>query len=129
MNALKVLVVDDSATGRTYVSRAVELSGVAAAGIRVAGNGLEALSDIERGGVDAVFLDLNMPVMNGFELVDKLSASGMISKIVVVVTSSEGNQARIEALKSKGVKFFMRKPFSAEQLKTVIDEIMISRSG
>ena len=105
MNALKVLVVDDSATGRTYVSRAVELSGV------------------------AVFLDLNMPVMNGFELVDKLSASGMISKIVVVVTSSEGNQARIEALKSKGVKFFMRKPFSAEQLKTVIDEIMISRSG
>src|SRR5687767_8488182 len=73
MKPLKILIVDDSATMRRMVRRVVELSEVAIADIYEAANGREALDVIDTQAVDAMFTDINMPVMNGIELLKQLS--------------------------------------------------------
>src|SRR6185436_4554439 len=70
---LNLLIVDDSALMRALLRRAASLSRVPLGAIYEAGNGEEALRLLETASIDAVFTDLNMPVMTGFELLEVMS--------------------------------------------------------
>jgi len=122
--AFNILIVDDSKTVRTVVEKTLKLAGVSTNEVFHAANGQEALEIVGREWVDVIFADLNMPVMTGFEMIDRLQADGLTSTVPVVVLSTEANPERIANLESKGVRAYLRKPFRPEQLKVVIDELL-----
>lgn len=122
--AFNILLVDDSLTVRAVIAKALKLAGVDIGQIYEACHGAEALTVLEREWVDLVFADISMPVMDGEELVDRLAASGTIQHLPVVIVSSAGSEPRIKRLKDKGVRDYIQKPFTPEQIREVVDKVM-----
>ena len=120
--SLNILIVDDSVTIRTVIAKAIGLSNAPVNEIQFASNGAEALNILNKSFVDLVLADINMPVMNGVEMVEKMQSQEQLKKIPVVVVSTEGSSTRIDELKAKGVKAFIRKPFTPESIYKVIIE-------
>lgn len=125
--AYNILVVDDSITVRAVIAKTLKIAEVPVGRLFQAANGKEALDILEKEWVDLVFADINMPVMSGLEMVDRMYEIGMLNTIPVVIVSTEGSATRIEELKSKGVSAYIRKPFTPETLSQVIDELMGGR--
>jgi two-component system, chemotaxis family, chemotaxis protein CheY len=125
--AYNVLVVDDSAVMKSVIAKALEMSGVAVANLLRASDGREALGVMRSHWVDIVFADINMPVMNGLELVGEMKADDSLRSIPVVVISTEGSVARMHQLEQLGVRAFLRKPFPPEALKKTLESILGSR--
>ena len=122
--AFNILLVDDSATVRAVISKALTLAGVDINELYQAGNGQEALEVLEKDWVDLVFCDISMPVMDGEELVTAMNDNGMIESIPVVIVSSAGSEPRVARLKEKGVKDYIQKPFTPERIREVVDQVM-----
>jgi two-component system chemotaxis response regulator CheY len=122
--ALNILVVDDSAVVRAVISKTFKLAGIPVGKLYQAGNGKEALEILNDNWVDLVFSDINMPVMGGVEMIEKMSADGLLKTIPVVVVSTEGSATRIEQLKSRGISAYIRKPFTPELVRKVVDDII-----
>jgi two-component system chemotaxis response regulator CheY len=74
--------------------------------------------------IDIVFADLNMPEMNGVELVEKMSEDNMLVSTPVVIISSEQRQTKIDALKARGFRSYMKKPFRPEGFKDIVCNIL-----
>jgi two-component system chemotaxis response regulator CheY len=127
--AYNLLIVDDSAVTRSVIKRAISMSGLEIGCLREAGDGAEALEVLGREWMDIVFTDLNMPRMDGFQLVDEMSASAALREIPVVVVSSNRNPAQIEALMQKGVRSYLPKPFRPEQIRQVVEELLGGSGG
>jgi len=122
--AFNILLVDDSLTVRAVIAKALKLAGVDVGQLYEAGNGAEALEVLDREWVDLVFADISMPVMDGEELVQRLADSGAIADLPVVIVSSAGSEPRIQRLKEMGVREFIHKPFTPEQIREVVDTVM-----
>ena len=122
--ALNILLVDDSLTARTFIAKALRVAGVNVGHIYEAGHGAEALAVLERAWVDLIFTGISMPIMDGEELVDRLAASGTIEHLPVVIVSSAASEPRIRRLKDKGVRGFIRKPVTPEQIREAVDKVM-----
>jgi two-component system chemotaxis response regulator CheY len=122
--AFNILLVDDSATVRAVISKAIKLAGVDVNELYQAGNGEEALQVLEKEWVDLVFCDISMPVMDGEELVTAMNENGMIESIPVVIVSSAGSEPRVARLKEKGVRDYVQKPFTPERIREVVDQVM-----
>jgi len=65
-----------------------------------------------------------MPVMSGVELVERMHADPRLKKIPVIIISTEGSATRMEYLREMGVKAYVRKPFTAEQIHAAISTVM-----
>lgn len=113
--SLNILVVDDSETVRAVIAKTLRLAQVPIGKLMEAANGKEALEVLAEEWVDLVFVDINMPVMNGVELIERMSADGIMEKTPVIVVSTEGSKTRIDALREKGITGYVRKPFTPEE--------------
>jgi two-component system chemotaxis response regulator CheY len=122
--ALNILIVDDSQIVRSVIAKSLDLANVPVRALHQAGNGAEALKILVSCPVDLVFADINMPVMGGVELVERMSRDDHLWSIPVVIVSTEGSSTRVEELKSKGVRAYLRKPFKPESIRAVIDEVV-----
>ncbi len=127
--ALNILVVDDSATVRAVIAKTLDIAGVPVGELYAAENGREALDILGNNWIDIVFADINMPVMGGIEMVEKMNEEGLLKTIPVVIVSTEGSATRIEQLKAKGVSAYVRKPFTPEIIRNVVDDIMGVENG
>ena len=122
--ALCILVVDDSSIVRKTILRTLGLTGIEIDEILEAENGQEALDVLGKKKVDLVFLDINMPVMNGVEFMENLSKDEILSQIPVVVFSTEGSRERLDYLQKLGVKQNLRKPTPPEILARTIHDVL-----
>lgn len=122
--ALNILIVDDSRTIRSVIKKTLDISGVTINAVYEASNGEEGLQQMRDNPVDLVFADINMPVMTGMEMVEKMIETNMLEKIPVIIVSTEGSKTRIEELFKKGVSAYIRKPITPEMLRNVIREVM-----
>ena len=127
--ALNILLVDDSATVRAVISKTLEIAGIPVGELYEAENGKEALDILGDNWIDIVFADINMPVMGGIEMVEKMNEGGLLKTIPVVIVSTEGSATRIEQLKAKGVSAYVRKPFTPEIIRKVVDDIVGAEDG
>ena len=123
----RILVVDDSAVSRRMVCRAVSMSGLDVSEILEASNGQEALDLLGKSWVDIVLADINMPVMNGAEMVREMAKRDFMSVTPVIIISSEKSEKRMEEMLGLGVHTYLGKPFRPEQIKQVIGEILRER--
>ncbi|MGC4081225.1 MAG: response regulator [Vicinamibacterales bacterium] len=118
---LNILIVDDSAMMRALIRRALRLSGANVL-ISEASNGREALTILETERIDAVFTDLNMPVMTGTELLREMARRDW-PHIKRVVVSTDGSDARREQVRDLQVSHYLRKPFAPERFRDVLNEV------
>jgi len=117
--AFNVLVVDDSSVMRAMIIRTLRLSGLSMGEIHEAANGQEGLQVLEHHWIDLALVDMNMPVMNGEEMLDRVRQNPETADLRVVIISTEGSDTRIDILRRKGVGF-VHKPFTPEILRETI---------
>jgi two-component system, chemotaxis family, chemotaxis protein CheY len=117
--SLNVLVVDDSAVMRNMVIRVLRLTGLSLGEVYQASNGQEGLDFLKSNWIDLALVDINMPVMNGEQMIDHVRQDPDIASTPIVVISTETSQARIDLLQRKGVEF-VHKPFTPETLRATI---------
>ena len=96
--ALNVLVVDDSGIMRTRSSRVLNMTGLDIGEVHQAGNGQEGLAGCQEKWIDLVLVDINMPVMDGEEMIHRMRADDDLRDLPVIVVSTEGSRTRIERL-------------------------------
>ena len=118
--AYSLLIVDDSNIVRKVLMKAVNMSGLEISAVHEAEHGQQALEVLNKHWVDLVFLDINMPVMNGMEFMEKLRAHESLSKTPVVIVSTEGSKDRRDHLEQLGIDAYLRKPVTAEQIAEVV---------
>lgn len=117
----QVLSVDDSGVMRRIIGRTVEVLGY---GFLEAGNGLEALDVIAKHheNLALIILDVNMPEMDGFELLAKVKANPAYKSIPVMMLTTESERARIIQAIQAGAVNYICKPFQQEDLMVKIAE-------
>ena len=125
--SLNVLIVDDSAVGRMMIAKALRLSDVDVGEVFQAGDGQQGLDAMASTWIDVVFADINMPVMNGEEMIEHIRENPEWANTPIVVISTEGSQTRIERLEQK-VTRFIHKPFTPETVRDIIKDILGSRN-
>ncbi len=101
------------------VVRTLRMSGVPLGSVFEAGNGEEGLRVLQEEWVDLLLLDINMPVMNGEEMLRRLRANPDTEQLPVIVVSTEGSEVRLAALQELGASI-VRKPFAPETLRDTI---------
>ena len=112
-----VLVVDDSAAIRKILTRVLRQTGMAIQTIHEAGDGQEALAVMALHRVDLVLSDINMPKMDGLQLLASLKASPQWQNIPVVMITTEGGETKVAEAVKLGAAGYVRKPFTADQIK------------
>ena len=121
--SINILVVDDSSVMRSMISKTIQLSGVNLNEIHQAANGQEGLEGLDQHWIDLVIADINMPVMNGEEMIDRMQENPEYQNLPVVVVSTEGSEIRVERLQEKGARF-IHKPFSPEMIRDTIKDLL-----
>ena len=115
--ALDVLIVDDSAAIRKILQRVLLQTDVALGKVMEAGDGVEALEILKANKVGLILSDVNMPKMDGLQLLSRVKADPEYRDIPVVMVTTEGSQAKVMEAVTLGAAGYIRKPFTAEQIK------------
>jgi len=123
MTPLNVLIVDDSATMRALLYRVVGLADLPIGAIYQAPNGAEALKVLETHSIQAVFTDVNMPVMNGMELLREMARRDEWQDILRIIISTDGSRLRREEARELQVSLYVEKPFRPEVVRDVLCQI------
>jgi two-component system, chemotaxis family, chemotaxis protein CheY len=116
-----VLTVDDSASMRQMVK--LTLSG---AGYQVveANDGADGLSKAQAGAMDMVVTDLNMPNMNGLELIRELRKLPAYKGVPIIFLTTESDATMKQEAKAAGATGWITKPFQQEQLVSVVKKVL-----
>lgn len=122
--AFNILVVDDSLPMRKVIRKTIMASGFAMADYYEATDGVEALGLLKERLVDIVVTDYNMPRMNGLELIQAMNKDEALKSIPVLVITTEGSQKRMEEFREKGAAGYIRKPFTPEEIRAKLHEIL-----
>jgi len=125
--AISILVVDDSAMMRTMIKRAAAATGLPIGQIYEAADGQQALAVLERHHVDALFTDINMPVMTGIELLRQVAGQERWRNMVRVIISTDGSEARRNEAGMLDVRLYVEKPFRPEVMRDVLSELTAAR--
>ncbi len=122
--AFNILLVDDSRTVRAMLTKTLQLAQIPINELHEAGNGEEGLAVLEDQWIDLVFVDINMPVMGGIEMIEKMREDDMLKTTPVIVCSTEGSEPRIEQLKAMGIHAYFRKPFKPEEVREAVSKLV-----
>ena len=109
-----VMVVDDNEMNRDMLSRRLERTGY---NVLVASNGKEALDLLAAESVDLVLLDIMMPQMNGYEVLEHLKSDNDLKHIPVIMTTALDESDGITKCMALGAADYLTKPFNPVQLK------------
>lgn len=127
--AFNILVVDDSATMRALVKRVVQMSGIAVGEMFDADNGRAALEVLENNWIDIVLSDINMPEMNGIEMLRRLKVNDVEANVPVIFITTEGGEKTVSEAMSLGAAGYVKKPFVPETIRTVMLEALEKAYG
>jgi len=107
---------------RRMVRRTMELTELPIGQVHEAGNGREALALLDLHSVDIVFTDINMPVMNGAELLRELlrRADAVQARVVISTDGSDARRAEVEGL---DVDWYLEKPLRPEVMRDVLSRV------
>ncbi len=120
----RLLIVDDSSIVRNVLKKALGMTGLDISNISEAENGLIALAKLHEERADLVFLDINMPVMNGMEFLQELRDDEILKAMPVIVVSTEGSDIRKAQLMELGISALLRKPVPPEILVETIVSVL-----
>jgi two-component system chemotaxis response regulator CheY len=119
-----LLIVDDSTAIRKILLRVLSQTGLSLGQVLEAGDGREALKLMEGHEISLVLTDINMPNMDGLELLRALRSSPKWSTVPVVMITTEGGQAKVQEAVGLGATSYVRKPFSADLLRDKLASLL-----
>jgi two-component system chemotaxis response regulator CheY len=119
-----VLVVDDSAAIRKILQRVLRQTGMAIGAIHEAGDGEEALGVLQRVKPGLILTDINMPKMDGLQFLAAMKETDSWREIPVVMITTEGGEAKVGEAVRLGAAGYVRKPFTADQIKEKLSGIL-----
>lgn len=122
--AFNVLIVDDSTSMRAIIKKAIKVSGFDVGEYFEAGDGKQALEVLEKEWIDLVMADINMPNMNGIELIIEMKTDELLRSIPVVMVTTEGSEERVKETMTLGADGYIKKPFQPEEIKRILSNIM-----
>lgn len=117
---MRILIVDDSSMMRAMIKRVVRMTQVPVDEILEAGDGAEALKLLEAHDVQLLLTDINMPVMNGADLLRRVAKNDRWRDLTRVIISTDGSTQRREEAADLAVSCYLKKPFSPEVLRDVL---------
>ncbi len=117
MSKKRVLIVDNSSVMRKIVERTLRQAGLELEEVLEANNGAEGLAILQDKTVDLILSDINMPTMDGLEFIRQLQPMENAKGVPVVMITTEGSEARVVEAISSGAHAYIRKPFTADQIK------------
>jgi two-component system, chemotaxis family, chemotaxis protein CheY len=116
----KVLIVDDSETIRQQVTQALESVGFA---VIEAGDGIDGLACASANELCMVILDVNMPRLNGLDMLDRLKSDPRHTELPVLMLTTEVEQNMIQRAKKAGARGWMIKPVKMDQLVSTVSKL------
>jgi len=119
-----VLIADDSRTARLFIRKCLEIIGLEDVSLSEAANGAEALEMIKKGAFDLLITDLNMPEMDGQDLLRRVKTSPKTTDLPVVVITSVGNPAKEKELLSLGALAVLTKPVTPADLLEKLEHLI-----
>ena len=124
----RILIVEDSATMRSLLASSLEeLDGPTK--IVEAENGFEALRCLPREDFDLIVTDINMPDINGLELVSFIKQNEKYLDLPLVIVSTEGSDRDREKGMRLGADAYLAKPFDPDELRRVVADLLDARSA
>jgi two-component system chemotaxis response regulator CheY len=124
-----ILIVDDSQIIRSIIARIIDMAGTQVDKMYFASNGSEALDILERRPIDLVLTGINMPVMDGVALIERMDNNLLMRRIPIVVVSAEACEKKFERLAVGNVRAVVRKPFRPETIRDVVKDILYTKQN
>jgi len=121
---VKIVILDDSITIQMVVEALLLDSGAKDEEIHSFSSGFLALEFISKCGADLIFTDINMPIMGGYEFLEKIHNHELFKHIELFVMSAQDDHNYITKIKKLGVTKLMRKPINAKYFKHHIEPII-----
>jgi len=115
--SLNVLIVDDSAAIRKILARVLSQTNLPIGQVHEASDGFEALKVLNSNQLSLVLCDINMPNMDGLQLLMRLRVNPELKHLPVIMVSTEGSQSKVLEAVELGAQGYIRKPFTADQIK------------
>jgi len=123
---LNALIVDDSAMTRKMIMKALGQTGLADFSFTEAEDGVDALGKYRHGETEIIFVDMNMPRMDGLEFVRKLRSQHKTCPPTVMITAETSQERLAEAINESGVDAFLLKPVDRDRLQTGLRKLVDS---
>jgi two-component system, chemotaxis family, chemotaxis protein CheY len=127
--SFNVLIVDDSSSMRAIIKKIIKISGFGVGEFLAAADGKEALKMLTDEWVDIVLTDINMPNMNGIELIAEMKKDELMRSIPVVMVTTEGSEKKMQEAMDLGASGYVKKPFLPEDIKRTLSSIMGEEYG
>ena len=115
--ALDVLIVDDSAAIRKILHRVLVQAEVPLGKVHEASDGNEALEKLKGEKVGLILSDINMPNMDGIEFLTRIKADEAHKHVPILMVTTEGSQGKVMQALELGAAGYVKKPFTADQIK------------
>ena len=115
--SVDVLIVDDSAAIRKILQRMLGQAGFTLGKVTEAADGVEALEKLKAQPVNLILSDINMPNMDGIQLLTELKSKAESKHIPVIMITTEGGEAKVMEAVQLGASGYVRKPFTSVQIK------------
>ena len=122
MSSKNLLVVDDSATTRMLISLTLKKEGTY--NITEVANGKEAVDKLGDQSVDCVLTDINMPHMNGLDLIAYIRANHSEPTVPIIVITTQGEEESRDEGLAKGANAYLTKPISGPKLVSLVKELL-----
>lgn len=121
---MKALIVDDEKMNRELVKFVLSKLNIES---EQAHNGEHALNKLRMGTYDLLLTDINMPLMNGLELVSNIrtSQNNLLNKIPIICVSSESQNLVIKYINKNWINKFIPKPIDPSELTEIIEELFV----
>jgi two-component system, chemotaxis family, chemotaxis protein CheY len=119
-----ILLVDDSGVTRTMIRRVIGMTDLPVGTILEAADGAAGLALLESSDVELVLADLNMPGMDGFEMISRMRQDPRLLAIPIVVISAQPDTLQIDRLKRDGVAGYLAKPFTPEAVRDMVEPLL-----
>jgi len=124
----RILIVEDSPTMRSLLTSSLEqLDG--AVKITEVASGFEALRQLPRESFDLIVTDINMPDINGLELVSFVKSNASYREIPLVIVSTEGSERDRDKGLGLGADAYLVKPFEPEELLDIARQLLQTAAG
>ena len=122
--ALDVLIVDDSAAIRKILHRVLVQADVPLGKVNEASDGNEALLKMASEKIGLILCDINMPNMDGIEFLTRIKADDAYKAVPIIMVTTEGSQAKVMQALELGAVGYVKKPFTADQIKEKLTGII-----
>ena len=114
---LNVLIVDDSAAIRKILQRVLRQTDLPLGEFMEAGDGTEAVALLQKHTFGLILSDINMPQMDGLQLLARIKEMPALKDVPVIMITTEGGQGKVMKAVHLGAAGYVRKPFTADQIK------------